>query len=83
MARPDNETRTAAKERIKQTKATRDAAHQAAEEAKKKADEAMWKSIASELDANNLLQADVAEVTEFSRDHVLRRTKQYRTQQDD
>ncbi|MEU8718211.1 hypothetical protein [Streptomyces sp. NPDC048663] len=80
--RPDQETRTAAKARITGLKQTRDQAHEDAEKAKADADEAMWQSIAAELDAGTLLQADVCEATGFSRDHVLRRTKKYRTNQD-
>lgn len=80
--RPDQETRTAAQARITGLKQTRDQAHEDAEKAKADADEAMWQSIAAELDAGTLLQADVCEATGFSRDHVLRRTKKYRTNQD-
>ncbi|MGD6765990.1 hypothetical protein ACOKM5_44415 [Streptomyces sp. BH097] len=80
MAKPTEETRTAAKARIAELKATRDQAHEDAEKAKTTADEAMWQAIAAELDAKSALQLDVAEVTGFSRDHVLKRTKQYRQQ---
>ncbi|MEV5440802.1 hypothetical protein AB0K80_33085 [Streptomyces sp. NPDC052682] len=78
--RPDQETRTAAKSRVAELKKTRDQAHEDAEKAKAAADESMWKDIAAELDAGNLLQLDVVEATGFSRDHVLRRTKPYRKQ---
>ncbi|MGP9023211.1 hypothetical protein ACT1U9_33005 (plasmid) [Streptomyces sp. BR1] len=78
MAKPDEETRTAAKSRIAELKATRDKAHEEAEKAKTAADEAMWQDIAAELDAKTALQLDVVEVTGFSRDHVLKRTKPYR-----
>lgn len=81
MPRPDNDTRTAAKDRIAELKKTRDQKHEDAEKAKAAADEDMWKAIAAELDANTLLQADVCEATGFSRDHVLRRTKKYRAKQ--
>lgn len=82
MPRPDNQTRTAAKKRFEDLKKVRDDAHQAAEQTKKDADEAMWKGIAAELDAGNALQADVADALGFSRDHVLRRTRPYRTSKD-
>ncbi|MEU9595047.1 MULTISPECIES: hypothetical protein [Streptomyces] len=77
-AQPDQESRTAAKARFTELKKVRDQAHEDAEKAKAAADEAMWKSIAAELDAGNALQLDVVEATGFSRDHVLRRTKPYR-----
>lgn len=76
--RPNQETRDAAKARITQIKKDRDQAHETAEKAKAAADESMWKAIAAELDADQVLQLDVVEATGFSRDHVLRRTKQYR-----
>ncbi|MGI5444121.1 hypothetical protein ACQEV4_44300 [Streptomyces shenzhenensis] len=79
--RPDQDTRDAAKTRVADLKKTRDQAHEDAEKAKLAADEQMWQRIAAELDAGTLLQADVCEATGFSRDHVLRRTKQYRTNQ--
>jgi hypothetical protein len=79
--RPDQETRDAAKARVTGLKQTRDQAHEDAEKAKLAADEDMWQRIAAELDAGTLLQADVCEATGFSRDHVLRRTKKYRTNQ--
>ncbi|MET8566071.1 hypothetical protein ABZV75_37995 [Streptomyces flaveolus] len=78
MAAPDQETRAAAKARFTELKKVRDQAHADAEKAKAAADEAMWKSIAAELDAGNALQLDVVEATGFSRDHVLRRTRPYR-----
>ncbi|MFF0838248.1 hypothetical protein ACFYWF_35690 [Streptomyces sp. NPDC003344] len=77
--RPSQETRDDAKQRVSALKKVRDQAHEDAEKAKAAADEQMWKDIAAELDAGTLLQADVCEATGFSRDHVLRRTKQYRT----
>ncbi|OUD03029.1 hypothetical protein [Streptomyces swartbergensis] len=80
--RPNQEIRAAAKARIAELKKTRDEAHAAAERAKEQADEAMWKAIAAELDEGQALQLDAAEATGFSRDHVLRRTKKYRTNQD-
>jgi hypothetical protein len=80
MAKPDEDTRTAAKDRITALKKVRDQAHEDAETAKAAADEVMWKDIAAELDAKTALQLDVVEATGFSRDHVLRRTKQYRQQ---
>lgn len=76
--RPDQETRDAAKVRITGLKEARDKAHEDADKAKTAADEAMWKAIAAELDADQVLQLDVVEATGFSRDHVLRRTKPYR-----
>jgi hypothetical protein len=82
MPRPDTETRATAKQRFADLKKVRDDAHQAAEQAKKDADEAMWKGIAAELDAGNALQTDVVDATGFSRDHVLRRTRPYRTAMD-
>lgn len=81
--RPDQETRTAAKARIAALKAVRDQAHEDAEQAKATADEVMWRAIAAELDAGQALQLDVVAATEFSRDHILRRTKKYRTQSTD
>ncbi|MEV6535960.1 hypothetical protein AB0M86_41405 [Streptomyces sp. NPDC051639] len=77
-AQPDQESRDAAKTRFTELKKVRDQAHEDAEKAKAAADEAMWKAIAAELDAGNALQLDVVEATGFSRDHVLRRTKQHR-----
>ncbi|MZG04158.1 hypothetical protein [Streptomyces sp. SID5614] len=82
MPRPDKETRAAAKARIAELKKTRDQAHEEAEKAKATADEVMWKAIAAELDTGEALQLDAAEATDFSRDHVAKRTKQYRTTQD-
>ncbi|WP_331724080.1 hypothetical protein [Streptomyces rubiginosohelvolus] len=82
MPRPDKETRAAAKARIAELKKIRDKAHEEAEEAKATADEVMWKAIAAELDTGEALQLDAAEATDFSRDHVAKRTKQYRTTQD-
>ncbi|MFE7056037.1 hypothetical protein ACFVAO_12565 [Streptomyces californicus] len=78
--KPDEATRAAAKARITDVKKTRDQAHEDAEQAKATADEAMWRAIAAELDAGQALQLDVVAATGFSRDHVLRRTKKYRTQ---
>ncbi|MFJ4343251.1 hypothetical protein [Streptomyces sp. NPDC088915] len=77
--RPDQETRTAAKARITALKALRDQAHVEADKSKASADEEMWRAIAAELDAGRALQLDVVAATDFSRDHVLRRTKKYRT----
>ncbi|MEV7595504.1 hypothetical protein AB0O42_35095 [Streptomyces sp. NPDC089922] len=77
-AQPDQETRAAAMTRVTELKKVRDQAHEDAEKAKAAADEVMWKAIAAELDAGNALQRDVVEATDFSRDHVLRRTKPYR-----
>lgn len=79
--RPTQETRDGAKQRVTALKKVRDQAHEDAEKAKAAADEQMWKDIAAELDTGTLLQADVCEATGFSRDHVLRRTKKYRTNQ--
>ncbi|MBP5942592.1 hypothetical protein [Streptomyces acidiscabies] len=79
--RPTQETRNEAKQRVTALKKIRDQAHEDAEKAKAAADEQMWKDIAAEQDAGTLLQADVCEATGFSRDHVLRRTKKYRTNQ--
>ncbi|WP_030390479.1 hypothetical protein [Streptomyces sp. NRRL S-241] len=78
MPRPDEDTRTAAKARITELKKVRDQAHEEAEKAKATADEAMWAAIAAELDKGDALQRDAVEATGFSRDHVLKRTKQYR-----
>ncbi|WP_405802259.1 hypothetical protein [Streptomyces sp. NBC_01506] len=82
MPRPDKDTRAAAKARIAELKTIRDKAHEAAEKAKADADEEMWKAIAAELDKGEALQLDAAEATAFSRDHIAKRTKQYRTTQD-
>ncbi|MFD5428507.1 hypothetical protein [Streptomyces sp. NPDC127084] len=79
--RPDKETRAAAKERIAELKRVRDEAHAAADQAKEAADEVMWQAIAAELDQGQALQLDAVDATGFSRDHVLRRTKKYRTNQ--
>ncbi|MCX4707193.1 hypothetical protein [Streptomyces sp. NBC_01373] len=79
--RPDKDTRDAATDRIAELKKIRDEAHEAAEKAKAEADEVMWKAIAAELDQGQALQLDAANATGFSRDHVLRRTKKYRTNQ--
>jgi hypothetical protein len=80
MPKPDPEVRADAKNRVTELKKARDQTHTDAEKAKTDADEKMWKAIAAELDEGSLLQRDVAEVTGFSRDHVLRRTKAYRKQ---
>ncbi|WP_030965632.1 hypothetical protein [Streptomyces sp. NRRL S-378] len=77
--RPTDETRAAGRTRIAELKKARDRAHEEAEKAKSAADEQMWKDIAAELDGGEVLQRDVAEATGFSRDHVLKRTKQYRS----
>lgn len=82
MPRPDKETRAAAKARIAELKTIRDQAHEDAEKAKAAADEVMWQAIAAELDQGEALQLDAAEATAFSRDHIAKRTKQYRTTQD-
>ncbi|MBD2829925.1 hypothetical protein ID875_21415 [Streptomyces globisporus] len=77
--KPDQETRAAAKARIAEAKEIRDQAHEDAEKAKATADEVMWRAVAAELDADHALQLDAAAATGFSRDHILRRTKKYRT----
>ena len=76
--KPDPNARSEAKQRVSELKQKRDQAHETADEAKRRADKMMWEAIAQELDAKQLLQRDVAEVTGFTRDHVLRRTKKYR-----
>lgn len=78
MARPTKEARAAARARIEALKRARDEAHAAAEQAKAAADAVMWQGIAAEIDQGNALQLDAVAATGFSRDHILRRTKQVR-----
>ncbi|MFE2412331.1 hypothetical protein ACFVXG_38355 [Kitasatospora sp. NPDC058162] len=77
MPRPDQTTRTEGRAHIAALKKRRDKIHADAEKAKTDADAEMWAAIAELIRTGQVLQADAAAETGFTRDHVLKQTKRY------
>ncbi|MET8704316.1 hypothetical protein ABZW10_36505 [Kitasatospora sp. NPDC004723] len=78
MARPDETTREAGRQRIEALRKARDEAHEKADKAKAEADAEMWRAIDALIAEGQVLQSDAAAATGYTRDHVAKQTARHR-----
>ncbi|MQS17587.1 hypothetical protein F7Q99_36730 [Streptomyces kaniharaensis] len=78
MVQPDKETRADGRRLIAELKKQRDQIHKDADDAKADADAAMWRGIDEVIRSGKAMQVDAVKETGYTRDHVLKKTKQYR-----